>query len=1805
MFPNLKPAFGQQTATPAFGSGFTGATSASPFGASTTFGKTPTTGFGTPAFGSTSTPLFGSSTQNTGGLFGQTATPVFGQTQTTQPSFGGFGSNTSGGLFGAQPNANTGGLFSNTGSSAFGQSKPAFGGFGSSIGTGLFGQTQQTQAQTPGTTSLFGQSSGTTSTGLFGSGGFGVSTNATAAVGTPLKFNPVTGTDTMVKNGVSQTINTRHHCITCMKEYESKSLEELRMEDYAANRKGPQQATQAGGLFGGAAQPLFGGASTSTAGTSGMFGEKSLFGSTTGMGFGSSPGFGSTTQSGGLFSKPPQFGALATTSSTGFSFNTTTTANPFGAAAQAKPFGAVAPQQSNLFGTPASQPSTGFGTTNFGFSTQPNQSIGLFNQNKPFSLNTTSTGFSFGQNTVTNTGSLFGAKPGGTTSFGTFGSTPSTGFGATGTSLFNQPFKPASTGFTFNQTGATNTGGLNLGGQPSLFNNPANKPGGLFGTTGSLFGSGGLGTGSTFGTGTGLGGSALNFGTTTMLGGANAGLQTSQQPNNQIHQQIMALASMPFGDSPLFRNLLPATGKTEELLKSSRPITQKDSPNQFKVTPKGTSKVKVRPIGITTTTKNSLFDGIDDEDALLATTFRPKTNSVRRLLIKPKPNNDSSDAVVTGSSPSFAYRTAQAGSDKENEPDTSTIGSSRKLSWLQNHSAQASPSEELHPEEKGKSNSPNKWSPGNDENNVVLTDTISDLRLGRNNFGADSRRDRKISGSSSDESVVVEDIAPLSASGDAHPAGIVLRRAEYYTIPSLAELATLVAEDGSCVVDNFTVGREGYGNVYFPDSFDVAGLNLDEIVHFRHKEVTLYPDDDNKPPVGQGLNRRAQVTLDRVWPMDKAKRKPIVDPERLAQMGYEEKLLRVCAKLNTRFLDYRPQTGSWVFKVDHFSKYALSESDEEDDPPDNASKPKKATILVKKHETSIAKDVSRHGLSLVEDDQDMEDSMFKTPEHDFGDLETAVSPTSQLARHVGASPHMTRLMKASLFMDDDDDDELQNDLEAARMTNSAFGSLLRVRTSKQQAMEDVVEELEVTPVPGSIIRSKFTTDDTKIVPHVVKEQVVPVPTSPLPMTLPTWVPVPTTRPTVRVLKHQHERVHLAESMCGRVGAACFADVSLMMGWKFGASWGPAGSFVTLTTRNMAAVVPLRAGLLDLGAFTCGRPQGDYSPCIVQRLRLTGGDCYSLSGSFQETVEGHLEVQLKNSVLKMEEECPLFSPSPGLDALDLHSQLANQLQEQAGPDRYLTYCAQVLQLCVALWGSLPLSGEEVSAHQKALLRREAVSQWLQEVVSPRVEQETAEIQQKPSEDVERHIPAVLSLLSAYKIKEACDQLQNAGDHVAAMLLSLTGSTPKVNKTVQQCLADWNYVELDYFVNPKRLRMFLLVSGMPIFSSKHGMINVFKNLDWKRTFAVHLWYMCSRVATVVDALLLYEEAFRAQDTEPYACPPHPPYVEDDLLHVEVSSGRPVWDLCFHLLKLYSDHSYPLQQMLNPSTHTPDPLDYRLSWLVMVIMDAIGYSNLSEYCAAQIHTSFASQLESHGLWHWAVFVLLHLKQKASRKAAVLEVLGRHVELNTQKDYQDKEAFVIEHLKIPKKWIFGSRATLALSQKRYKDAAWFLIQGELWKDSHDVIMEHIAADAIIYEDYEYLHELLQELAPSERSATISKWPTMGQVLWDFINMQSGLKRLLSEPDEVTAYHLEKLQYELANLCSRIGSLPVPTAKHTLCQVEIAERISALFRSLSACAQSQNQLRASAMLCDSLPLPGDYTQQALNQISSQYVLPS
>lgn len=108
---------------------------------------------------------------------------------------------------------------------------------------------------------------------------------------------------------------------------------------------------------------------------------------------------------------------------------------------------------------------------------------------------------------------------------------------------------------------------------------------------------------------------------------------------------------------------------------------------------------------------------------------------------------------------------------------------------------------------------------------------------------------------------------------------------------------------------------------------------------------------------------------------------------------------------------------------------------------------------------------------------------------------------------------------------------------------------------------------------------------------------------------------------------------------------------------------------------------------------------------------------------------------------------------------------------------------------------------------------------------------------------------------------------------------------------------------------------------------------------------------------------------------------------------------------------------------------------SWLMQQVLLALGYSHLSEHVATLTHVNFATQLEAHGLWHWAIFVMLHLKDAGKRKTAVMNLLQRHVEIDEIADSVDpieREKFLREELGIPSIWIHQAKAVKSYVAKR-----------------------------------------------------------------------------------------------------------------------------------------------------------------------------
>ncbi|CAK7357516.1 unnamed protein product [Dovyalis caffra] len=157
-----------------------------------------------------------------------------------------------------------------------------------------------------------------------------------------------------------------------------------------------------------------------------------------------------------------------------------------------------------------------------------------------------------------------------------------------------------------------------------------------------------------------------------------------------------------------------------------------------------------------------------------------------------------------------------------------------------------------------------------------------------------------------------------------------LRRSDYFTEPRIQELAAKErAKPGFCRhVRDFVVGRHGYGSIKFLGETDVRRLDLESLVQFNNREVIVYMDDSKKPPVGQGLNKPAEVTLLNIKCFDKKTGRQFTEGQKIEK--YKEMLKRKAEDQGAEFVSYDPVKGEWKFKVNHFSKYMLLE-DEEDD----------------------------------------------------------------------------------------------------------------------------------------------------------------------------------------------------------------------------------------------------------------------------------------------------------------------------------------------------------------------------------------------------------------------------------------------------------------------------------------------------------------------------------------------------------------------------------------------------------------------------------------------------------------------------------------------------------------------------------------------------------------------------------------------------------------------------------------------------------------------------------------------------------
>ena len=137
------------------------------------------------------------------------------------------------------------------------------------------------------------------------------------------------------------------------------------------------------------------------------------------------------------------------------------------------------------------------------------------------------------------------------------------------------------------------------------------------------------------------------------------------------------------------------------------------------------------------------------------------------------------------------------------------------------------------------------------------------------------------------------------------------------------------------------------------------------------------------------------------------------------------------------------------------------------------------------------------------------------------------------------------------------------------------------------------------------------------------------------------------------------------------------------------------------------------------------------------------------------------------------------------------------------------------------------------------------------------------------------------------------------------------------------------QVDKFVTEDRLKIYALLAGELAWRG----IEVCGDLDWKRAFALHLWYQRSSSGLVSDAMTSYEDSFKGRtSTGTCAAEPSPSYLANtqEILpegDPEETDHKAIRDTCYHLIKLFCKRSHRLEYTLAPASYTRYQLDASL--------------------------------------------------------------------------------------------------------------------------------------------------------------------------------------------------------------------------------------------------------------------------------------
>lgn len=449
---------------------------------------------------------------------------------------------------------------------------------------------------------------------------------------------------------------------------------------------------------------------------------------------------------------------------------------------------------------------------------------------------------------------------------------------------------------------------------------------------------------------------------------------------------------------------------------------------------------------------------------------------------------------------------------------------------------------------------------------------------------------------------------------------------------------------------------------------------------------------------------------------------------------------------------------------------------------------------------------------------------------------------------------------------------------------------------------------------------------------------------------------------------------------------------------------------------------------------------------------------------------------------------------------------------------------------------------------------------------------------------RDVPKRMYLyMTCHRILDAAELARKNDMNQISLLITQKNERLFTKLLMNKQFDEWREAGITKRMNRDILKMYLLLAGHPV----HRDVNICESLKWQKALAIHLWYLTTSRQSLDVVIGLYEESFSSNLS--YSNYPMPPY--GTLKYFKH------YDMQFHLMKLYTSRANALEKILNTFTHTSDPTDYRLAWLLLHSLSAFGIGRITEDARNHIHTSFAFQLENMGLYKWAVFVLMFIKDINVKTNLIRGVLERNLCLGIDETNVENE--LVKELKIPLEFLHIIKSDKSVSAHNKWSTYKHLTFSQKWNDVHDLLTKEILPSLFINEYYDVIDNILTELDAVSRK--IIDWRYHGGAFLDFVNVR---KAIVVDKRVKTNEEAQKLYSFVNNLCKRLTYYRPKTALESVCCAELFKHSIAYFKTMKDILglSFEKFYQSYDYLVDDFKIPHDYRiEDAIDTVNKYY----